>query len=73
MERFDSAVAQAAVSIADLDPLSEDEEEQLRLPLRLGGCGLPYMAALAPAAWLGSWLQRLAGVVRGGGEALRQF
>ena len=34
------------------------------MPFRLGGFGLPSQQALADCAWLGSWLQCLAGVVQ---------
>ena len=64
-EAYDEEVLRAAEKVAGLDPLSEDEKEQLRLPLRLGGFGLASLAALADSAWLGSWLQCLAGVVAG--------
>ena len=37
-------------------------EEQCRLPVRLGGCGLTSMQLVAPAAYLGSWLGNLEGV-----------
>ena len=47
-----------------LDPFTEEERAQLRLPFRLGGFVLPSQQALADCAWLGSWLQCLAGVVQ---------
>jgi hypothetical protein len=34
----------------------------MRLPIRLGGCGLTSMLAVAPAAHVGSWLQTLGAV-----------
>ena len=57
-------VEAAAEAVAGPDPLSEEEKKQLHLPLRLGEFGLPCLVDLAEAAWLGSWLQCLAGVVR---------
>ena len=63
-EAFDEEVEQAAERVMSLDPLTEEEQAQLRLPFRLGGFGLPSQQALADCAWLGSWLQCLAGVVQ---------
>ena len=63
-EKFDEEVEQAAEQVMGLDPLTEEEQAQLRLPFRLGGFGLPSQQALADCAWLGSWLQCLAGVVQ---------
>jgi len=69
-ERFDQGVLQAAETIAEFDPLSKGQEVQLRLPMRLGGFGLPAMAELAAPAWVGSWLQNLSSVITCGGPLL---
>ena len=34
-------------------------DQQMRLPIRHGGCGLASMSRIAPAAYLGSWMQCL--------------
>ena len=56
---FDTAMLKAYESLALLDRLSREEQEQCRLPVRLGGRGLRSQALLAPAAWVASWAQCL--------------
>ncbi len=60
---YDDALVAAYEKLASLDPLAEDQKEQCRLPLRLGGRGLRQQETLAPAAWLGSWAQCLSEVL----------
>ena len=57
--RFDEALLKAYEDLASLDPLTPEEQAQVRLPLRLGGRGLRGQEQLAPAAWVASWAQCL--------------
>ena len=59
---FDTAVLEAYEKLANLDPLTDHQRAQCRLPLRLGGRGLRSQLLLAPAAWVGSWAQNLSEV-----------
>ena len=59
---FDTAVLEAYEKLANLDPLTDHQRTQCRLPLRLGGRGLRSQLRLAPAAWVGSWAQNLSEV-----------
>ena len=59
---YDDALLAAYTELARLDPLTEPEQTQCRLPLRLGGRGFRSQRQLAPAAWAGSWAQNLSGV-----------
>ena len=69
--KFDEAVLRCYETVAQLDPLTPPQEAQCRLPLREGGRGLRSQAAAAPAAWVASWAQCLAGVrVRSGVASL---
>ena len=56
---FDAALLEAYVKLAELDPLTDEQAAQCRLPLRLGGRGLRSQQRLAPAAWAASWAQCL--------------
>ena len=59
---YDEALLAAYEEHAELDPLTELQQAQCRLPLRTGGRGLRSQRQLAPAAWAASWAQSLSGV-----------
>ena len=60
--RFDAGVLATFREVGGLDPFTPSQEAQVRLPLRHGGCALAAATTIAPAAWLGSWLQCLGDV-----------
>ena len=72
--RFDEATLESYEALASLDPLTDQQKAQCRLPPRLGGRGLRSQEQAAPAAWLGSWAQNLAAVTeRSGVDSLEDL
>ena len=60
---YDAALLTCYEVLTELDPLTEAQALQSRLPLRLGGRGLRSQEQLAPAAWVASWAQCAAEVL----------
>jgi len=60
---FDEALLKGYEDLAGLDPLTEVQQLQCRLPLRLGGRGFRSQEQLAPVAWFSSWAQCVAEVL----------
>ena len=55
MVSFDALVLQSVIRKLQLpSPLSDEAQSLLRLPIRMGGCGVRSLLSVAPAAYFGA-------------------